>query len=172
MSIKQPSNTPLSVAVHTKRLSMFEMFVFCLLGQTFPNFTSYFAEMSESSQNHLNNLEVLPLTSVPGTGLQQHEETCSQVICEESTASCCNDKYHRKLAISSIICGFYCCGIPALIYSVKVLYFKSHSEYMKTSLMRISIIGFTAMAGLGCFSHILSDTRPGQVIPVGIHISS
>lgn len=75
--------------------------------------------MSESSQNHLNNLESLPLTPVPGTGLQQHEETCSQVICEDSTVCCGNDKYHRKLAISSIICGFFCCGIPALIYSVK-----------------------------------------------------
>lgn len=75
--------------------------------------------MSKSSQNHLNNLESLPLTTVTGTGLQQPEETCSQVICEDSTASCCNDKYHRKLAISSIICGFACCGVPALIYSVK-----------------------------------------------------
>lgn len=172
MSIKQPSNCPFSVSVHTKCLSMFETFVFCLLGQTFPNFTSYFAEMSESSQNHLNNLESIPLTTVTGTGLQQPEETCSQVICEDSTASCCNDKYHRKLAVCSIICGFSCCGVPALIYSVKVLYFKSCSEYMKASLMRITILRLTAMAGLGCFSQILSDTRQGQVIPVGNQISS
>lgn len=75
--------------------------------------------MSESSQNYQNNGESTPLNTVTGTGLQQPEETCSQVICEDSTASCCNDKYHRKLAVCSIICGFSCCGVPALINSVK-----------------------------------------------------
>ncbi|CAB1438753.1 unnamed protein product [Pleuronectes platessa] len=34
-------------------------------------------------------------------------------------ASCWEDKYHRKLAICSIICGFSCIGINALIHSVK-----------------------------------------------------
>ncbi|CAI5676234.1 unnamed protein product [Oreochromis niloticus] len=77
--------------------------------------------MSESYQLDASIEEALPLNSVPGTGVQQPEDTGNQVICigEDSAASCCSDKYHRKLAIASIICGFSCFGVLALIYSVK-----------------------------------------------------
>ncbi|XP_035768962.1 transmembrane protein 265-like [Neolamprologus brichardi] len=77
--------------------------------------------MSEPYQLDAPIEEELPLNSVPGTGVHQPEDTGNQVICvgEDSAASCCSDKYHRKLAISSIICGFSCLGVPALVYSVK-----------------------------------------------------
>uniref|UniRef100_A0A3Q4MBL5 Si:dkey-16l2.20 n=1 Tax=Neolamprologus brichardi TaxID=32507 RepID=A0A3Q4MBL5_NEOBR len=45
--------------------------------------------------------------------ITNHSQHC--VILQSNT----HDKYHRKLAISSIICGFSCLGVPALVYSVK-----------------------------------------------------
>uniref|UniRef100_A0A668RL47 Uncharacterized protein n=1 Tax=Oreochromis aureus TaxID=47969 RepID=A0A668RL47_OREAU len=71
--------------------------------------------MSESYQLDASIEEALPLNSVPGTGVQQPEDTGNQVICvgEDSAVSCCSDKYHRKLAIASIICGFSCFGVLA-----------------------------------------------------------
>lgn len=105
--------------------------------------------MSEPYQLDAPIEEVLPLNSVPGTGVHQPEDTGNQVICvgEDSAASCCSDKYHRKLAISSIICGFSCLGVPALVYSVKVCYFLCRQEtYSKPAfenfIMRISMFIF------------------------------
>lgn len=105
--------------------------------------------MSESYQLDVPIEEALPLNSVPGTGVQQPEDTGNQVICvgEDSPESCCSDKYHRKLAISSIICGFSCFGVRALIYSVKVSYFLCRQATcskpaFENFLMRISMFIF------------------------------
>ncbi|CAL8288134.1 unnamed protein product [Boreogadus saida] len=35
------------------------------------------------------------------------------------SASLCEDPHHRRLAISSIVCGLSCIGIVSLIYSVR-----------------------------------------------------
>ncbi|XP_008293557.1 uncharacterized protein LOC103367336 [Stegastes partitus] len=80
-------------------------------------------EMSNSTQTHVTmEDEELPLTTVPGTGDAENNDTCNQVVIsstEQDTVSCCKEKHYRKLAICSIICGISCIGIKALIYSVK-----------------------------------------------------
>ncbi|KAI3359521.1 hypothetical protein L3Q82_013923 [Scortum barcoo] len=80
-----------------------------------------FAEMSNSPQTVLNMEDRTLLSTVPGTGEEQNNDTYHQVITvpRYRAVSCCKkDKHHRKLAIYSIICGLSCIGINALIYSV------------------------------------------------------
>ncbi|KAM7371911.1 hypothetical protein PAMP_009111 [Pampus punctatissimus] len=76
--------------------------------------------MSSSPQTHITVDEEIPLNTVAGSG-EVKNITCNEVISitGQKVASCCNDKYHRKLAICSIICGISCIGIKALINSVK-----------------------------------------------------
>uniref|UniRef100_A0A3Q2VA15 Si:dkey-16l2.20 n=2 Tax=Haplochromini TaxID=319058 RepID=A0A3Q2VA15_HAPBU len=47
------------------------------------------------------------------SGEQEAAESMATNTKADSPASCCSDKYHRKLAISSIICGFSCFGVRA-----------------------------------------------------------
>ena len=55
------------------------------------------------------------LNTTPGSA------ECKIEMRSSEGASCLEDRYHRKLAICSIICGISCIGIKALINSVKVL---------------------------------------------------
>ncbi|KAM7386970.1 hypothetical protein PAMA_009552 [Pampus argenteus] len=78
--------------------------------------------MSSSPQTHITVDEEIPLNTVAGSGeVEDKNNTCTEVITimGQGAASCCNDRYHRKLAICSIICGISCIGIKALINSVK-----------------------------------------------------
>lgn len=80
---------------------------------------SCLAEMSDSAQAHV--VEEVHLSLLPGSGeTQGNNNTSDQAIAEQSDTSCINDRYHRKLAICSIICGISCIGIKALINSAKV----------------------------------------------------
>uniref|UniRef100_A0A1A7WNS3 Uncharacterized protein n=1 Tax=Iconisemion striatum TaxID=60296 RepID=A0A1A7WNS3_9TELE len=67
-----------------------------------------------------NSTEVnIPLTTTPGSADQSdayHQETHTKTGCG---ATLRYNKFHRRLAICSIICGFSCIGFKALIYSVK-----------------------------------------------------
>lgn len=68
--------------------------------------------------------EATALNATPGSGEtadSRSDETSIQVnmCCGRRAAPCCQDKYHYKLAISSIICGLSCIGIVALINSVQ-----------------------------------------------------
>ncbi|CAJ1076331.1 transmembrane protein 265-like [Xyrichtys novacula] len=79
--------------------------------------------MSDSPQTCITVDEELPLNVVAGSGDTPNNDSSHQVItctgpCPASS-SCCRDQNHRKLAICSIICGFSCIGIKALINSVK-----------------------------------------------------
>ncbi|XP_028311177.1 transmembrane protein 265-like [Gouania willdenowi] len=61
----------------------------------------------------MEDVEEIPLSTVPGQGCSPPHKTRNAI------ESCCNDPHHRRLAISSIICGISCIGIKALIDSVK-----------------------------------------------------
>ncbi|KAJ3600509.1 hypothetical protein NHX12_031490 [Muraenolepis orangiensis] len=46
--------------------------------------------------------------------------TCIEISnCHLVTATLCQDRHHRRLAICSIICGLTCIGITSLIYSAR-----------------------------------------------------
>lgn len=77
--------------------------------------------MSDSPQTQIMMDEEVPLNTIPGSGDTKNNNICNQVISSNgrTAASCCDDKYHRKLAICSIICGISCIGIKSLINSVK-----------------------------------------------------
>lgn len=97
--------------------------------------------MSESYQLDAPIEEALPLNSVPGTGVQQPEDTGNQVICvgEDSPASCCSDKYHRKLAISSIICGVLLLRSPSLdLFCKGKLFSLQAGNLQQTSIWKLS----------------------------------
>ncbi|XP_035471122.1 transmembrane protein 265 [Scophthalmus maximus] len=56
-----------------------------------------------------------PLKTTPGSA---DTDTCHRAA-GQGLASCCHDEHHRKLAVCSIVCGFSCIGIKALISSVE-----------------------------------------------------
>lgn len=84
------------------------------------------AEMSNSHEKQEVADEEVPLNMMAGSGEQQQNNTSTSTSCYEVIDICghdsrhCSDRYHRKLAIASIICGISCIGIKALIASVKV----------------------------------------------------
>ncbi|KAJ8347395.1 hypothetical protein SKAU_G00287960 [Synaphobranchus kaupii] len=98
---------------------------------------------SPSSAAVLTAVEVTPLQSVPGSGLQTGSENDSPKP---------HYKDYRKLAISSIVCGISCIGIFALINSVKAREksrkdpenAKSYSHKAK----RLSLIAITVWVGV------------------------
>lgn len=73
--------------------------------------------MSDKPQKCIPEDEEIPLNLISGSGETQKNDDFHKVTI--STAICCEDKHHRKLAICSIICGISCIGINALINSVK-----------------------------------------------------
>lgn len=77
--------------------------------------------MSHSSE--CSTLEEVRLDLLPGSGEGQHSSnSLTEVVTGQSATYCLKDRHHRKLAICSIICGFSCIGIKALINSVKVFH--------------------------------------------------
>ncbi|XP_029996213.1 transmembrane protein 265-like [Sphaeramia orbicularis] len=71
----------------------------------------------------IDDVEEIPLNTIAGTGNNTTNNNVQACSCKTGRrlddASCCNDKFHRKLAICSIICGISCIGILALKNSVK-----------------------------------------------------
>ncbi|XP_029364906.1 transmembrane protein 265-like [Echeneis naucrates] len=97
-----------------------------------------------SNSNHtLVHMEDVPLRTITGSGDSSTQESSSRGW---TAASCCSDKYHRKLAISSIICGISCIGINALINSVKAETTEDQAEKSKFSLRarKLGIISIVA----------------------------
>lgn len=70
----------------------------------------------------VDDVEEIPLNTIAGTG-NTNNNSVPACNCRTSrgqgTTTCCNDRFHRKLAICSIICGISCIGILALKNSVK-----------------------------------------------------
>ncbi|XP_013885687.1 transmembrane protein 265 [Austrofundulus limnaeus] len=66
--------------------------------------------MSNSLQMH--EKEARPLNTTPGSA--DEDDTI-----KDPEANFRNNKYHRRLAMCSIICGVSCIGIQALTYSFK-----------------------------------------------------
>lgn len=114
--------------------------------------------------------EEVPLTTVPGTGDAQNHDTCTQVVIsstEQDAALFCTNKYHRKLALCSIICGLSCIGSTALIYSVKAEMSKDNPAAEKMFSQRarkfsiISIVTWVTLLALfpllmGLISYLLT----------------
>lgn len=73
--------------------------------------------MSDQPQMREAEDEEVPLNLLPGSGEEQN--TRNHAISGSDATYCCADRYYRRLAICSIICGLSCIGCKALIYSVK-----------------------------------------------------
>lgn len=67
----------------------------------------------ENEEVHLDLLPGLAEAHNNNNTLNRHQATA------RVAPSYCEDQYHKKLAICSIICGISCIGIKALINSVK-----------------------------------------------------
>uniref|UniRef100_A0A1A8IHV7 Uncharacterized protein n=1 Tax=Nothobranchius kuhntae TaxID=321403 RepID=A0A1A8IHV7_NOTKU len=61
----------------------------------------------------------IPLTTTPGSADQSDADHQENHTKRGFCAAFRYNKFHRRLAICSIICGFSCIGFKALIYSVK-----------------------------------------------------
>ncbi|XP_077590226.1 transmembrane protein 265-like [Stigmatopora nigra] len=73
--------------------------------------------MSHSPHTTIKVDEDTPLNTMPGSAESHKSQLGKKNGC--ITSAFCQDHHHRKLAISSIICGISCIGIMALINSVK-----------------------------------------------------
>lgn len=98
--------------------------------------------MSDQLQMREADEEVV-LNLLPGSGEEQNmvnhaisggDATSGSNAASGSDATwCCADRYYRRLAICSVICGLSCIGCKALIYSVKVLSAVSTCTHTHTS---------------------------------------
>lgn len=78
--------------------------------------------LSPETRIVVDDVEEIPLNTIAGSGdtTNNNVPACNcRAGRRRDNASCCNDKFHRKLAICSIICGISCIGILALKNSVK-----------------------------------------------------
>ncbi|XP_037112010.1 transmembrane protein 265-like isoform X1 [Syngnathus acus] len=72
------------------------------------------ADMSDSPLTCVKVDEEMSLNTVPGSAGPRKSRRWAP-----RKNGICDDKYHRRLAVWSIVCGVSCIGIQALINSVK-----------------------------------------------------